>query len=149
MGESHFLCVVGGNRFNHPADLSRHVKTNHNYSVESNKENKCGYCGEPHISIVALHQHLLKDHPQRVREEREHLGREKHGKARIQKLLESGNISIAVHRAKDIEKGMMGKADPFVVLLNRDQKELCLIPDKNCKQELEGNLMCTQKEVLF
>ena len=64
---------------------------------------------------------------------------------RIQKLLESGNISIAVHRAKDIEKGMMGKADPFVVLLNGGQKELCLIPDENCKQELDGNPKSTQK----
>ena len=50
---------------------------------------------------------------------------------RIHKLLESGNIRTAVHRAKDIEKGMMGKADPFVVLLNGGQKELCLIPDEN------------------
>ena len=24
------------------------------------------YCGEPHVSIVGLHQHLLEDHPQQV-----------------------------------------------------------------------------------
>ena len=84
--ERPFRCVVCVNRFNHPANLSKHVKINHNYSVESNKENKCEYCGEPHTSIVALHQHLLKDHPQQVQEEREHLGRDKHGKMRIQKF---------------------------------------------------------------
>merc|ERR1712228_46840 len=39
------------------------------------------------------------------------------------KLLEAGDISITVHKARDIEKkGMMGKADPYVVLLYGDQK---------------------------
>ena len=26
------------------------------------------YCGEPHVSIVGLHQHLLEDHPQQVKQ---------------------------------------------------------------------------------
>merc|ERR1711915_337413 len=39
------------------------------------------------------------------------------------KPLEAGDISITVHKARDIEKkGMMGKADPYVVLLYGDQK---------------------------
>ena len=33
------------------------------------------YCGEPHASIVGLHQHLLEDHPQQVQEERELLAK--------------------------------------------------------------------------
>ena len=53
-------------RFTQPANLRTHVKKRHNYSVESNKQNKCEYCGEPHASIVGLHQHLLEDHPQQV-----------------------------------------------------------------------------------
>ena len=37
--------------------------------------------------------------------------------------LEAGDISITVHKARDIEKkGMMGKADPYVVLLYGDQQ---------------------------
>merc|ERR1712142_1191389 len=40
------------------------------------------------------------------------------------KPLEAGDISITVHKARDIEKkGMMGKADPYVVLLYGDQQE--------------------------
>merc|ERR1711915_35894 len=39
------------------------------------------------------------------------------------KPLEAGDISINVHKARDIEKkGMMGKADPYVVILYGDQK---------------------------
>merc|ERR1711872_803995 len=39
------------------------------------------------------------------------------------KSLEAGDISITVHKARDIEKkGMMGKADPYVVLLYGDQQ---------------------------
>merc|ERR1711915_801360 len=39
------------------------------------------------------------------------------------KPLEAGDISITVHKARDIEKkGMMGKVDPYVVLLYGDQK---------------------------
>merc|ERR1711915_1015845 len=39
------------------------------------------------------------------------------------KPLEAGDISITVHKARNIEKkGMMGKADPYVVLLYGDQK---------------------------
>merc|ERR1711872_638068 len=39
------------------------------------------------------------------------------------KPLEAGDISITVHEARDIEKkGMMGKADPYVVLLYGDQQ---------------------------
>merc|ERR1711915_672104 len=39
------------------------------------------------------------------------------------KPLEAGHISITVHKARDIEKkGMIGKADPYVVLLYGDQK---------------------------
>merc|ERR1711872_1171993 len=39
------------------------------------------------------------------------------------KPLEAGDISITVHKARDIEKkGMMGKADPYVVLLYGDQQ---------------------------
>merc|ERR1711872_224991 len=39
------------------------------------------------------------------------------------KPLEEGDISITVHKARDIEKkGMMGKADPYVVLLYGDQQ---------------------------
>lgn len=76
-GERPFQCAVCGNRFTQPANLRTHVKKRHNYSVESNKQNKCEYCGEPHASIVGLHQHLLEDHPQQVQEERELLAREK------------------------------------------------------------------------
>ena len=67
-------------RFTQPANLRTHVKKRHNYNVEGNKQNKCEYCGEPHASIVALHQHLLEDHPQQVQEERELLARDKHEK---------------------------------------------------------------------
>ena len=35
------------------------------------------YCGEPHASIVGLHQHLLEDHPQKLQEGRELLARDK------------------------------------------------------------------------
>merc|ERR1711915_247800 len=39
------------------------------------------------------------------------------------KPLEAGDISINVHKARDIEKkGMMGKADSYVVLLYGDQR---------------------------
>ena len=79
-GEKPFQCAVCGNRFTQPANLRTHVKKKHNYSVESNKQNKCEYCGEPHASIVGLHQHLLEDHPQQVQEERELLAREKSDK---------------------------------------------------------------------
>merc|ERR1719233_926441 len=79
-GERPFQCAVCGNRFTQPANLRTHVKKRHNYSVESNKQNKCEYCGEPHASIVGLHQHLLEDHPQQVQEERELLAREKSDK---------------------------------------------------------------------
>merc|ERR1712013_489562 len=67
-GERPFQCAVCGNRFTQPANLRTHVKKRHNYSVESNKQNKCEYCGEPHASIVGLHQHLLEDHPQQVQD---------------------------------------------------------------------------------
>merc|ERR1711915_634852 len=39
------------------------------------------------------------------------------------KPLEAGDISITVHKARDIEKkGMMGKVDPYVVLIYGDQE---------------------------
>jgi len=91
-GERPFQCAVCGNRFTQPANLRTHVKKRHNYSVESNKQNKCEYCGEPHASIVGLHQHLLEDHPQQVQEERELLAREK-----AEKLAEK----MRVQKAKD------------------------------------------------
>ena len=115
--------------------------------MESNEENESKHCREPHTSMDALHRPLPKYHPQRVQEERKYLDRENHGKMRIQKLLEAGNISFDVHGAKDMEKGMKGKPDPFVVLLKGDQNELCLIPGENGKLELGGNLICIQKEV--
>ena len=40
-GEKPFQCAVCGNRFTQPANLRTHVKKRHNYSVESNKQNKC------------------------------------------------------------------------------------------------------------
>jgi len=79
-GEKPFQCAVCGNKFTQPANLRTHVKKKHAYSCESNKTNKCEYCGEPHVSIVGLHQHLLEDHPQQVQEERELLAREKQEK---------------------------------------------------------------------
>jgi len=91
-GERPFQCAVCGNRFTQPANLRTHVKKRHNYSVESNKQNKCEYCGEPHASIVGLHQHLLEDHPQQVQEERELLAREK-----AEKLAEK----MRIQKAKD------------------------------------------------
>jgi len=91
-GERPFQCAVCGNRFTQPANLRTHVKKRHNYSVESNKQNKCEYCGEPHASIVGLHQHLLEDHPQQVQEERELLAREK-----AEKLADK----MRVQKAKD------------------------------------------------
>lgn len=80
-GEKPFQCAVCGNKFTQPANLRTHVKKKHNYNFETNKQNKCEYCGEPHVSIVGLHQHLLEDHPQQVQEERELLAREKAEKA--------------------------------------------------------------------
>ena len=41
-GEKPFQCAVCGNRFTQPANLRTHVKKKHNYSVESNKQNKVG-----------------------------------------------------------------------------------------------------------
>ncbi|XP_023321493.1 GDNF-inducible zinc finger protein 1 [Eurytemora carolleeae] len=76
-GEKPFQCAVCGNKFTQPANLRTHVKKRHAYNCESNKTNKCEYCGEPHVSIVGLHQHLLEDHPQQVQEEREILAKEK------------------------------------------------------------------------
>merc|ERR1711874_18387 len=91
-GEKPFQCAVCGNRFTQPANLRTHVKKKHNYSVESNKQNKCEYCGEPHASIVGLHQHLLEDPPAQVQQERELIAQEKHErlteKLRIQKKRE-------------------------------------------------------------
>ena len=69
--EKPFQCAVCRNWFTQPANFRTHIKKKHNCSVESNKQNKCKYCGEPHASIVGLHQHLLEDHPQQVQEERE------------------------------------------------------------------------------
>ena len=40
-GEKPFQCAVCGNRFTQPASFRRHVKKMHNYSMESNKQNKC------------------------------------------------------------------------------------------------------------
>jgi len=79
-GERPFQCAVCGNKFTQPANLRTHVKKKHNYNPEANKNNKCEYCGEPHQSVVHLHQHLLEDHPQQVQEEREILAREKQQK---------------------------------------------------------------------
>jgi len=76
-GEKPFQCAVCGAKFTQPANLRTHVKKRHNYNPEANKNNKCEYCGEPHQSVVSLHQHLLEDHPQQVQEEREILSREK------------------------------------------------------------------------
>lgn len=86
-GEKPFQCAVCGNKFTQPANLRTHVKKKHNYNPEANKNNKCEYCGEPHQSVITLHQHLLEDHPQQVQEEREILAREKQMKLkeRIQK----------------------------------------------------------------
>ena len=81
-GEKPFQCAVCGNKFTQPANLRTHVKKKHNYNPESNKNNRCEYCGEPHQSVVSLHQHLLEDHPQQVQEEREILAREKQMKLR-------------------------------------------------------------------
>ena len=102
MGGHCFLCVMNGNKVNYPANLSRHDIVKYNYSLESNEENECKYCREPHTSIVALHRPLLKHHPQQVQEERKYLDRENHGKMSIQKLLQAGNISFDVHEAKDM-----------------------------------------------
>jgi len=106
-GEKPFQCAVCGNRFTQPANLRTHVKKKHNYSVESNKQNKCEYCGEPHASIVGLHQHLLEDHPAQVQQERELIAQEKHErlteKLRLQKKREE-------KRAKrEISKKRKGK----------------------------------------
>ena len=140
------MCSLG-NKFNYPANLNRHVKINHNYSVGNNKKNKREYYAEPPSSIVALHQHLLEDHPKQVQDEREYLARDKHEKIRIQRLLESEDISMAVYRARYIErKGMIGEADPLGVLLYVDHKELCLIPIGTSNQELDGNLMNIHKD---
>jgi len=79
-GEKPFQCAVCGNKFTQPANLRTHVKNKHNYNFDANKNNKCEYCGEPHVSIVGLHQHLLEDHPAQVQEERESLAAEKQEK---------------------------------------------------------------------
>ena len=42
MGKKPFQCAVCGDRFTQPANLRTHVKKKHNYSVESNKQNKVG-----------------------------------------------------------------------------------------------------------
>merc|ERR1711915_771645 len=52
------------------------------------------------------------------------------------KPLEAGDIRITAHKARDIEKkGMMGKADPFVVLLYGDQKAKSATVKKNHNPE--------------
>jgi len=101
-GEKPFQCAVCGNRFTQPANLRTHVKKRHNYSVESNKQNKCEYCGEPHASIVGLHQHLLEDHPQQVQEERELLAKDKAEKLaekmRIQKVKDERRMARMIDK---------------------------------------------------
>merc|ERR550519_3346666 len=101
-GERPFQCAVCGNRFTQPANLRTHVKKRHNYSVESNKQNKCEYCSEPHASIVGLHQHLLEDHPQQVQEERELLAKDKAEKLaekmRIQKVKDDKRMARMVDK---------------------------------------------------
>jgi len=107
-GEKPFQCAVCGNRFTQPANLRTHVKKKHNYSVESNKQNKCEYCGEPHASIVGLHQHLLEDHPAQVQQERELIAQEKSErmaeKLRIQKKREEKRAKREIKKRKGKQK---------------------------------------------
>jgi len=106
-GERPFQCAVCGNRFTQPANLRTHVKKRHNYSVESNKQNKCEYCGEPHASIVGLHQHLLEDHPQQVQEERELLAREKAEKLAEKMRLQKAKDERRLQREKKGKKSKL------------------------------------------
>jgi len=106
-GERPFQCAVCGNRFTQPANLRTHVKKRHNYSVESNKQNKCEYCGEPHASIVGLHQHLLEDHPQQVQEERELLAREKAEKLADKMRLQKAKDDRRMQREKKGKKSKL------------------------------------------
>eukprot|EP00092_Neocalanus_flemingeri_P020296 GFUD01021986.1.p1 GENE.GFUD01021986.1~~GFUD01021986.1.p1 ORF type:complete len:883 (-),score=305.65 GFUD01021986.1:45-2693(-) len=106
-GERPFQCAVCGNRFTQPANLRTHVKKRHNYSVESNKQNKCEYCGEPHASIVGLHQHLLEDHPQQVQEERELLAREKSEKLAEKMRMQKAKDDRRLQREKKGKKSKL------------------------------------------
>jgi len=72
------------------------------------------YCGEPHASIVGLHQHLLEDHPQQVQEERELLARDKAEKqaekARAQKAKDERRLArLSEKEKKDAKKGKKSK----------------------------------------
>ena len=127
---THLIHIFLDSRFTQPANLRTHVKKRHNYNVEGNKQNKCEYCGEPHPSIVQLHQHLLEDHPQQVQEERELLAREKAEKQaeKIKALQEKEARKMARMNEKAKQNDKKGKKSKIKVInsiLNWNSKMQC------------------------